>query len=100
MLPGLLMLIRAVWMTGSGRPVERLRLFLRGLGWDALFLVAAGPVLVLGAFALGNLAPNPEATVTLGYSMALRVKTVVVALGHAIRLCIFPTGQSLYYGHL
>jgi hypothetical protein len=100
MLPVLLMLIRAVWMTGSGRPAERLRLFLRGLGWDALFLIAGVPYLLLRYRAMGSLAPNPEATVTLGYTLALRVKTVVVAIGHAIRLCVFPTGQSLYYGHL
>jgi hypothetical protein len=65
-----------------------------------LFLVAAVPYLVLRYRALGSLAPNPEATVTLGYTLALRVKTVIIAVGHAIRLCLFPTGQSLYYGHL
>jgi hypothetical protein len=100
MLPALLMLIRAVWMTGSGRPAERLSLFLNGLGWDALFLVVEAPYLLLRYRALGSLAPNPEATVTLGYTLPLRIKTMVVALGHSIRLCIFPTGQSLYYGHL
>ena len=43
MVPALVMLIRALWMSGDGRPAERLRVFLRGLSWDMLFLVAAAP---------------------------------------------------------
>ena len=31
---------------------------------------------------------------------AMRFKTIMVALGHAVRLGTFPTGQSVYYGHL
>ena len=34
------------------------------------------------------------------YTWAMRFKTIMVALGHAVRLGTFPTGQSVYYGHL
>ena len=44
--------------------------------------------------------PTPESTITYGYPLTLRVKTVIVSLGSAVRLSIFPTGQTLYYGHL
>jgi protein O-mannosyl-transferase len=104
MLPALLMLVRAAWLVdgddGDTDPAARARRFTRGLGWDLLFLLAVVPYLVLRYRALGSLAPEPEATVTLGYTPALRVKTVVVSIGEAVRLCVLPTGQGLYYGHL
>jgi len=100
LLPALLMLVRAAWLVGDGDSTARARQFARGLGWDLLFLLAAVPYLVLRYRALGGLAPDPEATVTLGYTPALRVKAVVISVGHAVRLCLLPTGQGLYYGHL
>ncbi|MFO0949948.1 MAG: hypothetical protein U0835_02120 [Isosphaeraceae bacterium] len=103
-LPALLLLVRAAWMSDRGNAEGRARAparrFVRGLGWDLLFWVV--PLLYLGLRyrALGTLAPDAEATVTLGYSFGQRVKTVIVSLAHALRLCTFPTGQGLYYGHL
>src|SRR5262249_41934977 len=78
----------------------RARRFVRGLGWDVLFVLAVVPYLVLRWRALGHLAPEAEATITLGYTAAQRVKAVVIAVGEALRLCVLPTGQGLYYGHL
>jgi hypothetical protein len=100
MLPALLLLVRAAWMSGDGNLASRARRFVRGLGWDALFLLPVLAYLLLRYDALGGLAPNPEATVTLGYSLGQRVKTVIVSVGHALRLATLPTGQTLYYGHL
>jgi len=104
MLPALLMVVRAAWLVdggdGDSGPAARARRFARGLGWDMLFVLAVVPYLMLRWRALGQLAPEPEATVTLGYTGAQRVKAVVIAVGEAVRLCVLPTGQGLYYGHL
>jgi protein O-mannosyl-transferase len=100
MLPALLMLVRATWLTGGDDRSEKIRRFFAGLEWDLLFLVAAVPYIVLRYRALGGLAPDPDATVTLGYTLNLRIKTMVVSLGHAMQLCTVPTGQGLYYGYL
>ncbi len=43
---------------------------------------------------------NPTPPLTLGYPLAERIKTVVVVLGTMLQLSIFPTGQTLHYGHL
>src|SRR5262249_57174002 len=78
-LPALLMLVRAAWLVedvdgdGDGGSAARARRFARGLGWDVLFVLAAVPYLVLRYRALGHLAPEPEATVTLGYTFARRM---------------------------
>jgi hypothetical protein len=50
--------------------------------------------------ALGDLAPDPEATIASHYGPDRRIKLVVVSIGHALRLCVWPTGQGIYYGHL
>jgi protein O-mannosyl-transferase len=105
-LPALLMLVRAAWLVddgdgeGDGGSAAWARRFARGLGWDVLFVLAAVPYLMLRYRALGHLVPEPEATITLGYTFAQRVKAVVIAVGEAVRLCTLPTGQGLYYGHL
>jgi hypothetical protein len=43
---------------------------------------------------------NPTPPLTVGYPLAARIKTVVVVLGTMLQLSIFPTGQTLHYGHL
>ncbi len=30
----------------------------------------------------------------------MRINAIIVSLGHALRLCTVPTGQTVYYGHL
>jgi hypothetical protein len=93
MLPALLALLR-VTAPENEQPA------LRELWREALFLFAAVPYLLLRYHALGALLPDPEATVTLGYTLGMRIKAVIIAAGQAIRLCTFPTGQTVYYGHL
>ena len=100
MLPALLLLVRAVWMSGDGDLASRAGRFKRGLGWDVLFLLPVLAYLLLRHDAMGSLAPNPEATISQHYSLGQRVKAVVVSVGHALRLCSVPSGQTLYYGHL
>lgn len=95
MLPAFVILLRGQYV----KPEEPWRT--RWFTWrEALFLAPAMAYLALRRGALGALLPPAESTITYGYSAALRVKTVIVSLGNAIRLTIFPTGQTLYYGHL
>ena len=47
MLPALLLLVRAVWMSGEGDLASRSRRFKRGLVWDALFLLPVLAYLLL-----------------------------------------------------
>jgi hypothetical protein len=73
----------------------------RWLTWREASLAA--PVILYTTLRIGALGIfyNPStAPITDGYSLAQRIKTVVVALGNLLRLTLFPTGQSLYYGHL
>ena len=100
MLPALLLLVRAVWMSGDGDLASRSRRFKRGLVWDALFLLPVLAYLLLRHDAMGSLAPNPEATISQHYSLGQRIKAVIVSVGHGLRLCSVPSGQTLYYGHL
>lgn len=66
----------------------------------AWLLLPAAVYLVLRWQALGGLLPAAGATLAGEYSALMRVKVSVVSLGEYLRLCLFPTGQSLYYGHL
>lgn len=100
MLPFLLLLIRSFRVCREASIGGKKAAFLRGLGWDALFWLLPIPYLLLRYNALETLAPAEEATVAFGYSTVTRVKLVVVSAGQAIRLCLIPTGQTLYYGHL
>ena len=43
---------------------------------------------------------DPTPPLTAGYPLVARIKTVVVALGTMLQLSLFPTGQTLHYGHL
>ena len=99
-LPALMLLVRVVWMSSDGDLASRARQFKRHLGWDALFLLPVLAYLLLRQDAMGSLAPNPEATISQGYSPGQRVKAVIVSVGHALRLCSVLSGQTLYYGHL
>ncbi len=65
--------------------------------YGAVTLAAAGLRLAV----LGSLALPASATV-LGpdASWALWVKSVLISIAHAVRLCVWPTGQTVYYGHL
>jgi hypothetical protein len=62
--------------------------------------VTAGAV-SLRVAVLGGLALPGEATVIgPGASVTLWAKSVIISIGHAVRLCVWPTGQTVYYGHL
>jgi hypothetical protein len=50
--------------------------------------------------ALGTLLPDAEATVTMDYTPLVWLKLVVVSAGEALRLCLLPWGQTLYYGRI
>jgi hypothetical protein len=51
--------------------------------------------------AIATLFVPPEGTVTGGaIGNLLWIKTVTVSAAHAIRLNVWPTGQTIYYGHL
>ncbi len=50
------------------------------------YWMAALSALVLRFAAIGSLTPNPGAT--------------VISVGHGIRLSLWPTGQTIHYGHL
>jgi hypothetical protein len=69
--------------------------------WRVLWLLpsAAGYV-ALRWTALGGLFPPPEQTLTYGFSLEMRIKTVVIGFGEYLRLSVLPSGQTLYYGHL
>ena len=95
MLPAFVILLRGVYLKPEDRWTTR------WFTWrEALFLAPAMAYLALRRGALGALLAPAESTITYGYSAGLRVKTVIISLGNAIRLSIFPTGQTLYYGHL
>jgi protein O-mannosyl-transferase len=100
MLPALLVLVRALWMTGNGPLSERSRCFMRGVGWDLLCLPVLLLYLALRANALGSMTALPNDTITSVYDGPQRVKAIVVAVSHALRLSTVPTGQTVYYGHL
>ena len=72
-------------------------------GWRVLggaLGVTVGAV-SLRLLVLGGLALPGEATVIgPGASMTLWAKSVIISVGHAVRLCVWPTGQTVYYGHL
>ncbi|MBL8212817.1 MAG: hypothetical protein JNK87_19035 [Bryobacterales bacterium] len=50
---------------------------------------------------LGSLALPADATV-IGPNapVSLWMKAILISTAHALRLCVFPTGQTVYYGHL
>lgn len=99
-LPALLLLTlgyRVFTHTAAG---ERQAAFMDGLRWNLLFWLVPIPYLLLRYHALGALSPDAEATVTLDYTPLARLKLVVVSAGESLRLCLLPSGQTLYYGHL
>lgn len=63
--------------------------------WAALACVVGLRIAVLGSMVMSR-----EATVLGNGGFNLWVKSVIVTAGHAIRLCVWPTGQTVYYGHL
>lgn len=63
--------------------------------WTVVGAVAALRIAVLGTVGLAR-----EATVVGTGGIALWANAVIVTVGHAIRLCVWPTGQTVYYGHL
>jgi hypothetical protein len=95
MLPAALVLLRGLYLK-PGNPWTT-----RWFTWrEAMFALPGLIYLGLRQVALGTLLPPPESTITYGYPAALRITTVMVSLGNAIRLSIFPIKQTLYYGHL
>jgi hypothetical protein len=83
-----------VWLAHS---VERRALWRRS---DLLLATPLIPYLALRFVALGSLTIAEESTVAGGFGTGLWVTTVFVTAAHAFRLLVFPTGQTIYYGHL
>ena len=95
MLPAVLIILRGFYLNAGNSWRTR------WLTWrEAMFALPGMVYLALRYDALGTLLAPPESTLTYGYPVVLRVKTIIVSFGSAIRLSIFPTGQTLYYGHL
>ena len=95
MLPAVLVLLRGFYLRPRDPWVTR------WFTWrEALFALPGIAYLAARYAAMGTVLETPATTITYGYSRALHVKTVIVSLGNAIRLALFPTGQTLYYGHL
>jgi hypothetical protein len=63
--------------------------------WSVLGVVVGLRIAVLGTVGLSR-----EATVVGTGGVGLWANSVIVTVGHAIRLCVWPTGQTVYYGHL
>jgi protein O-mannosyl-transferase len=66
----------------------------------AASMAAIAVVLVARAVLLGTVLLPTAATVVGPGGLVLHAKAVLIALGEAIRLCVVPTGQTIYYGHL
>jgi hypothetical protein len=98
-LPALLLLTLGYRVFASS-PGERRATFAQGLRWSLLFWLLPIPYLLLRNRALGTILPYAEATVTMDYTPLVRLKLVVVSAGESLRLCLLPSGQTLYYGHL
>ncbi len=81
-------------------PLTDLFLRRRPRRWYLALWLAPIPYLLLRYHALGSLAPPAYETVSRGYGWAMRAKLVLVAAGESVRLCVFPTAQSISYGHL
>jgi tetratricopeptide (TPR) repeat protein len=95
MLPWVLVLLRGLYLKPGDRWATRWF-----TGREAMFLLPGIVYLAMRHAALGSLLAAPESTITYGYPAAVRLNAFIVSLGNAIRLSIFPTQQSLYYGHL
>lgn len=114
MLGTLLLLFLAMCCKESAIVVPALMVLVRGLlpdrrsaavaDWfqrrDWLLLIPAATYLMLRWLALDSLFVPPESTVAYGYRLPGRIKLIVVAIAHCIRLSILPWGQAVYYGHL
>ncbi|MFT3787925.1 MAG: hypothetical protein QM770_17435 [Tepidisphaeraceae bacterium] len=72
----------------------------RGLLPTAAFFVTAGAFMVARQSVLGTFTSDTEATVAMDYPLPVRFNLLVVSAGEALRLCVVPTGQTVYYGHL
>jgi hypothetical protein len=68
---------------------------------EALVLAGLLPYLLIRFLVLhGALAPHGDAVIGPGASLLSRLTIVIVTLGTYFRLLVFPTGQTVYYGHL
>lgn len=67
--------------------------------FELLLAVPGAIVFVLRSLVLGHLF-DPTPALTSGYPLPARLKTVIVVLGTMLQLSLFPTGQTLHYGHL
>lgn len=94
MLSALAMLIRGFLLKPSD--CWRTRWFSK---FELLLAVPGAIVFVLRSLVLGHMF-DATAALTSGYPLAARLKTVVVVLGTTVQLSLFPTGQTLHYGHL
>lgn len=73
-----------------------------GFPWFPLAIATLPiPLVAISRYvALGRLTVPIELTVIGQGGLAQHAKAVVISLAHAVRLCLFPTGQTIYYGHL
>jgi protein O-mannosyl-transferase len=67
--------------------------------FELLLAIPAAIVFLLRTLVLGHIF-DPTPALTSGYPLAARIKTVIVVLGTMVKLSLFPTGQTLHYGHL
>ena len=93
--PLLTVLIRGLYRRVGGRGLRR------WIGWpQAVLFAIVAAYFTVRYTVIGELGPGPEATVTYGYPLTARLKVMIVALAHHIRLAVLPWGQTTYYGHL
>ena len=78
------------------------RSWFRQLRWlDSSWIMALCLYLAARVYVLGtDLVPSGEGSVAMEYPLAGRVKLFVVTVGEYVRMMIFPSAQTIYYGHL
>lgn len=89
-LPALVVLTRGLLLRPEARGVGRW-LGAAELGYALPLLAYLGVRFAV----LGRLVPASEVTVSHGFPLALRVKTVLVSLAHDVRLAVLPTDQTI-----
>ncbi len=90
MLPVLVVLLRVCWLRVP-----------RWVTWrEALFGIPVVAYVVIRIVNLGQFYNPPTPPITEGMPFVVHANTVITSLGTLLRLTSFPTGQTLYYGHL
>lgn len=100
MLPVLLMFVRVYRKSRGVSLRAAVDAIVRGLPADVPFWVIVVGYLYARYLVLGTFSSTAEATVAMDYPLMIRLNLLVVSIGEALRLCVLPTGQTVYYGHL